>query len=160
MKEKDIIDLQKKNGDKEFYLLKVGMFYHAYDCGAFALSRATRYKIKKKIRKNGDEVLVCGFPLSSIEKVKECVKDIGGAISSVNDNQDIYLIKDIDGSPDLSMVDVSSIKAKKEQNQISKYKEDIIHEILCFDINNSTPVSAWLFLMKIQEKIKNCVSLM
>ena len=34
--------------------MAVGMFYHAYGCGAFALSRATGYRVLCKHRKGGD----------------------------------------------------------------------------------------------------------
>ena len=40
MTEKEILQQQESNGQTAFYLMAVGMFYHAYGCGAFALSRA------------------------------------------------------------------------------------------------------------------------
>jgi hypothetical protein len=41
MTEKEILQQQETNGQKSFYLIAVGMFYHAYGCGAFALARET-----------------------------------------------------------------------------------------------------------------------
>jgi hypothetical protein len=41
MTEKEILQQQESNGQTAFYLMAVGMLYHAYGCGAFALSRAT-----------------------------------------------------------------------------------------------------------------------
>ena len=54
MTEKEILQQQESNGQTAFYLMAVGMFYHAYGCGAFALSRATGYRVLPKHRKGGD----------------------------------------------------------------------------------------------------------
>ena len=54
MTEKEILQQQETNGQKTFYLIAVGMFYHAYGCGAFALARATGYSVLRKHRKHGD----------------------------------------------------------------------------------------------------------
>jgi hypothetical protein len=50
MTEKEILQQQESNGQTAFYLMAVGMFYHAYGCGAFALSRATGYRVLSKHR--------------------------------------------------------------------------------------------------------------
>ena len=36
MTEQELIDRQRARSDGTFYLMKVGMFYHAYDAGAYA----------------------------------------------------------------------------------------------------------------------------
>ena len=66
MTEKEILQQQEQNEQKVFYLIAVGMFYHAYGGGAFALSRATDYRVLRKHRKGGD-ILVCGFPANQLE---------------------------------------------------------------------------------------------
>ena len=45
MTEKEILQEQETIGQTAFYLIAVGMFYHAYGCGAFALARATGYRV-------------------------------------------------------------------------------------------------------------------
>ena len=45
MTEKEILQEQESNNQKAFYLIAVGMFYHAYGCGAFALARVTGYRV-------------------------------------------------------------------------------------------------------------------
>lgn len=45
MTEKEVLQLQEANDQTAFYLIAVGMFYHAYGCGAFALARATGYRV-------------------------------------------------------------------------------------------------------------------
>ena len=58
MTEQELIDRQRARNDGTFYLMKVGMFYHAYDAGAYALARTMGYRVKCKPRKGGDGVLV------------------------------------------------------------------------------------------------------
>ena len=48
MTEKEVLQQQDANQQKAFYLIAVGMFYHAYGCGAFALARATGYRVLRK----------------------------------------------------------------------------------------------------------------
>ena len=59
--------------------MAVGMFYHAYGCGAFALSRATGYRVLRKQRKHGD-VLVCGFPASQLDTVLQRIREAGEVV--------------------------------------------------------------------------------
>ena len=66
MTEKEILQQQEVNEQKAFYLIAVGMFYHAYGNGAFALARATGYRVLRKHRKHGD-ILTCGFPANQLE---------------------------------------------------------------------------------------------
>ena len=74
MTEKEILQQQETNGQKVFYLIAVGMFYHAYGCGAFALARATGYSVLRKHRKQGD-ILTCGFPANQLETVFQRLVD-------------------------------------------------------------------------------------
>ena len=62
MTEQELIRKQEEGGNETLYLMKVGMFFHAYDAGAFALARLMHYRVKRKARKGGREVLVAGFP--------------------------------------------------------------------------------------------------
>ena len=48
MTEKEVLQQQETNGQTAFYLIAVGMFYHAYGCGAFALARTTGYRVLRK----------------------------------------------------------------------------------------------------------------
>ena len=65
MTEQELIRKQEEGGNETLYLMKVGMFFHAYDAGAFALARLMHYRVKRKARKGGREVLVAGFPADS-----------------------------------------------------------------------------------------------
>lgn len=58
MTEQEILKLQDANGNREFYLMLIGKFLHAYGHGAFALARATGYR-------DGSSVYVAGSYWSS-----------------------------------------------------------------------------------------------
>ena len=97
MTEKEILQEQVSNGQTAFYLMAVGMFYHAYGCGAFALARATGYRVLRKHRKGGD-VLVCGFPASQLDTVLQRIREAGGEVEQTGDKA--FLFRGLDGTPD------------------------------------------------------------
>ena len=70
MTEREVLDIQEKNGNQEFLLILIGSFLHAYGYGAFALARATGYRVLRKQRKWG-EVLTCGFPISKLDDIRQ-----------------------------------------------------------------------------------------
>ena len=72
MTEIEILDRQEQTGNREFYLMLIGRFYHAYGCGAFALARVTGYHVRRIQRKQG-EVCVLGFPIDSFDSVRDKV---------------------------------------------------------------------------------------
>ena len=74
MTEKEILQQQESNGQTAFYPIAVGMFYHANGCGAFALSRATGYRV---LSKHGD-ILTCGFPANQLDTVLQRIRETGG----------------------------------------------------------------------------------
>ena len=73
MTEKEVLDLQAERGNQEFFLILVGSFLHAYGHGAFALSRATGYRVMRKQRRQLGEVLTTGFPVAQLDAVREKV---------------------------------------------------------------------------------------
>ena len=77
MTEREILRQQDLNGQRSFYLVLVGKFLHACGNGAFALSRATGYRVRRKQRKWG-EVLVVGFPADRLDLVRQQLRDAGG----------------------------------------------------------------------------------
>ena len=102
MTEREVIEKQEGNGNKEYYLILIGSFLHAYGNGAFALARATGYKVKRKHRKLG-EVLTAGFPATRIDQVMEKIVAAGGEAAPLEDGK-TWLFKGIDGTPDESMI--------------------------------------------------------
>ena len=66
----DKVTLQQQDTTKIF-LFKEGLFYKAYNEGAFLL-KDKNYKVAvKKIKSIENEVLSIGFPISVLEKLKE-----------------------------------------------------------------------------------------
>ena len=76
MKELELIEKQEQSGNTEMYLIKVGMFYHAYNAGAYAIAKLMHYKIRRESRKYGD-VLMVGFPLTRVDAVISKIKEVG-----------------------------------------------------------------------------------
>ena len=77
MTEQEILRLQEVNGQRSFYLVLVGKFFHACGNGAFALSRATGYRVVRKQRRWG-EVVLCGFPIDRFDLVRDRIRAAGG----------------------------------------------------------------------------------
>ena len=85
MTEQELIKKQEEGGNSTLYLMKVGMFFHAYEAGAFALARLMHYRVKRKARKGGREVLMAGFPADRLEVVAERIVAAGGKVLSQTD---------------------------------------------------------------------------
>ena len=101
MTEKEILQLQDENQRNAFYLIAVGMFYHAYGCGAFALARATGYRVLRKHRKHGD-ILTCRFPATQLEAVLPRLREAGGVVEQAGEKT--FLFRGLDGTPGESMI--------------------------------------------------------
>lgn len=152
MTEKELIEQQNSNGGDVFYLLKVGMFYHAYDNGAFALAGLMNYSVRRKRRKGLGEIFVSGFPLQSMSKVMKKIEDENGTIKMIDDG--LYVFSGIDFSTDCDVIEETE-HAKEIDYKENKLLHDIIREIDAFEIGNSTPIDALLFIREIQTKIRN-----
>ena len=57
MTERELIQQQQELGDSRFLVTRSGKFFSAYGCGAFALARATGYRVMHRQRKGGNFVL-------------------------------------------------------------------------------------------------------
>lgn len=51
MTERELIQQQQELGDSRFLVTRSGKFFSAYGCGAFALARATGYRVMHRQRK-------------------------------------------------------------------------------------------------------------
>ncbi len=101
MTEKEVLQKQESNQQTAFYLIAVGMFYHAYGCGAFALARTTGYRVLRKHRKGGD-ILICGFPANQLDTVLQRIREAGGVVEQMGEKT--FLFRGLDGTPDESMI--------------------------------------------------------
>ena len=168
MSEKEIIQRQQQSGNKEFYLVLVGKFLHAIDHGAFALSRATGYKVVRKQRKNGP-VLVCGFPIDRLDIVRQRLRDAGAWVEQINDK--LYRFNGLDGSPDDRMISHNEAKshngalelrslATKGTQDCPRCEDSWVHDswlekaLLSFNLSMSTPMDAMNLIAKLQQQLR------
>ena len=128
MTDKEICDIQRKNGNSEMYLLQRGVLWFAYDGAALALAKVTDYQLKKRKATDRYELQ---FTDSELEKVlammringmtvrrdsKELICFIGG-----NADPDEYLL-DHEGTEkvELSMMEIKTMKEiRKELMEIN-----------------------------------------
>ena len=148
MKETDIIALQKNSNGKNMYLVKVGMFYHAYDSAAFAIARLMHYKVKRKHRRCGD-VLVAGFPIPQLKNIIKKIVEAGGMMAEKND--DYIVFSGIDSSADNSLV-VDDVQ--KQTSNIKFVDTPLREAIRNYDLMNSSPMNAMNFISILKAMIE------
>ena len=154
MTEKEILQEQENNGQKAFYLMAVGMFFHAYGCGAFALSRATGYRVLCKHRKGGD-ILVCGFPANQLDSVLQRIREAGGEVEQTGDKT--FLFRGLDGTPDEKRV--AEPKKAPTPNPSPARGEELggewlADELLSFNLSLSTPMDAMNLIARLQRRLR------
>lgn len=153
MTERELIQQQQELGDSRFLVTRSGKFFSAYGCGAFALARATCYRVMHRQRKGGNFVLTTGFPESHVGKVMEQIIAAGGKIDRQDDGS--FVFSGIDGSEAEALV---SIPEKTEGGQDRKgskssYDNSLQAMILSFDLSRSTPMDAMNFIDLLQKRI-------
>ena len=161
MTEKEILQQQESSGQKAFYLMAVGMFYHAYGCGAFALARATGYRVLRKHRKGGD-ILVCGFPANQLDTVLQRIREAGGEVEQTGEKT--FLFRGLDGTPDETMVeesrgqvhDCSTAAYHATCPPDSPLDSDswLADELLSFNLSLSTPMDAMNLIARLQRRLR------
>lgn len=154
MTEQQVLNQQQQNGEKEFYLILVGSFLHAYGNGAFALGRATGYRVIRKTRKSG-AILTTGFPANRIESVRRSLSEQGGMLEQLDAKT--WKFSGIDGTPDEGMVQqpaASSPKLQKSKPTSYSSSGDWLREALDkFDLSRSTPLEAIMFLGTLKQQL-------
>lgn len=164
MTEREILDKQEQTGNQEYYLMLVGSFLHAYGNGAFALARATGYRVLRKQRKWG-EVLTLGFPAGRLDLVRQRVRDAGGDVEQVD--QKTFLFRGIDGTPDPAMVSEpartggqfslrkcgDAIRCEPELTLGQSPSDWLAEAVRGFNLSVSTPMDAMLFISSLQQRL-------
>ena len=155
MTEKEILQQQETNGQTAFYLIAVGMFYHAYGCGAFALSRATGYRVLRKQRKRGD-ILVCGFPTSQLDTALQRIREAGGEVEQTGEKT--FLFRGLDGTADEKLI------AEQKPQTVTSPPKDVpqseapfswlVDELLSFNLSLSTPMDAMNLIARLQRRLR------
>lgn len=155
MTEKELINRQQEYGDKRFVVTRSGKFFSAYDCGAFALARATGYRVMRRPRKGGYFVLTTGFPESRLENVLLQIIEAGGKIERQGEND--FIFSGVDGSAEESLVsEQTRTKKKQEKNGQTKNADGDLYSIIrSFDLLHSSPMEAMDFINDLQQRIRN-----
>lgn len=155
MTELELIARQEKGNNETLYLMKVGMFFHAYEAGAFALARLMRYRVKRKIRKGGREVLVAGFPANNLSAVTERIHAAGGKVLAQTETWVEF--SGLDCTADATLVDEpkSVATTDKPQVPVEDKADEWKRKILDYDLSHSTPLDAMNFLSAVQKELRN-----
>lgn len=82
-----IVKKMKEAHKDSIVLIKIGSFYHVYSRDAYILSYLFDYKLKQLEK----DYITCGFPINSINKVIECLKEkqVNYIIVKKDDNYEI-----------------------------------------------------------------------
>lgn len=151
MTENELIEKQREYGDSLFVVTRSGKFYSAYDCGAFALARATGYRVMRRPRKGGRFVLTVGFPDSRLASVLEHIATCGGNIEQ--QETDYFVFSNIDSSADEGLISEQTTKKKGQDKNIAT--GDLRSMILSFDLLHSSPMEAMDFINRLQQHIRS-----
>lgn len=149
MTEQECIQKQQEYGEGFFMVVKSGNFYNAYGCGAFALARATGYRVMRRLRKGGRFVLTTGFPLSRLDYVLAQIEAKGGKIEQCG--CDVFFFSGVDGSEDMMLV--SEQKPADFHKEKTNTVDDLREEILAFNLSRSTPMEAMIFIDNLQKRL-------
>lgn len=154
MTENELVQRQQEYGDKRFVVTKSGKFFSAYGCGAFALARATGYRVMRRQRKGGHFVLTTGFPENRIENVLEQLEACGGKIEQRGEEH--FVFSGIDGSEDEKLVSDQkpAVPRHGKENKKQVSNDSLQALILSFDLSRSTPMEAMNFIYQLQKRIQ------
>ena len=143
IKEQELIKKQEESGNEVLCLMKIGYFFHAYNAGAYALARVMKYRVRKKVRRSGLEMITAGFPADNLESVIVCIKAAGGQILSQTD--DWVEFTGIDCTSEGIVVMEPEKKVKLEPQDTA-----VVEAIRSYDLSRSTPLDALNFIAKLQ----------
>lgn len=157
MTEQEILKRQAETGNREFFLMLVGKFLHAYGNGAFALARATGYRVLRKQRRGGD-VLTCGFPMGSLEQVRQRLHEAGGIVEKLDEKT--YLFRGPDGTPDPQLVSEPQPKPAAQPGKAAAAEQGggdhwLVEAVRGYNLSLSTPVDAMLFVRNLQQQLND-----
>ena len=148
----DKVTLQQQDTTKIF-LFKEGIFYKAYNEGAFLL-RDRNYKVTiKKIKSIENEVLSIGFPVSVFDKIKENKQ------SKVYDNYVCLQTNIVYNDKMYSEWRDNQAATNSNNSGTSNTKEinnkALIESIKNFPLANKTPMEVFMWVANLQKMISN-----
>lgn len=154
MTERDILERQEQTGNRQYYLMLVGSFLHAYGHGAFALARLMGYRVVRKQRKGG-EVLVTGFPANRLDMLRQRLADCGGLLQQVDTTT--WTFEGVDGTPDAALVSTAAPRPAADADAAPAVStaDWLVERVLSFNLSQATPLEAMMFLGCLQQQIRS-----
>jgi hypothetical protein len=149
LKEQELINKQEESGNKVLCLMKMGYFFHAYNAGACALARVMNYRVTRKVRRSGLEILTAGFPSDHLPSVLESITAAGGRILSQTDDWVEFTGIDCTAEGIEVVEQEKKPKAPKEPEESSRESE-LAKMIRSYDLYSSTPMDAMAFIARLQ----------
>lgn len=146
MTEQELCDRQRENGNSELYLLKRGTFWRAYDGGAFALARITRYQIK---RLKTLERYVLGFPLVALDRVLVVMEENGLTVKDHQEDDILITFSGGDPAPDERLVTAEG-EASADDNADYLELKSVRKELLDINLADET-----LTLSELSAQVRN-----
>lgn len=159
MTEQEIIERQQENENKEFYLIRQGIFYNAYEGGAYALHRLTGYQLRRKHGKT-DGPVTAGFNTKVIEAVLKKIEEQGGTWNKIDENT--YSFQGIDGTPEPTAIEVAPPKAKRTKKPAKPEPAApgespdygwLAEAVRGFNLSAATPIDVVIFVSQLQRKL-------
>jgi len=153
MTERELIRKQAEYGEERFPVVRSGKFFLACDCGAFALARATGYRVMRRPRREGC-VLTTGFPESRLEKVLGQIAAAGGRIE--RQDADSFVFSGVDGGEDETLVSEQPRKELRKGKGAERIpaEQTLRETIRSFDLSRSTPMEAMNFIDRLQKQLR------
>ncbi|MFV5686518.1 hypothetical protein ACM55I_13855 [Flavobacterium sp. GB2R13] len=151
------ITQQVQNPSKVF-LFKEGIFYKAYNQGAY-LMRHKNYKVHvKKIKNIENNVLTIGFPIAVFEALKKdfAIQDFEfyscfdtPVVFNETEYQNWYTDKINTNREDMKLITQREIKTE------SSFITELTAQIINYPLANKTPMEVFLWVASLQCKIIN-----
>ena len=170
MTERELIDRQHNDGC--YYLMQVGLFWHAYEEGAFALARITGYGVRRLKRRDNTIVHLLGFPDSSLKHVEEILCQHSISLDVVNGDTRLLCFCGGDGSFDETFVREHRKTPSQQQGQsvnpgmdmesgvkIDTMGKQLVNEVRDYDLLNATPIDALMFVTKLKRMLSSAALL-
>jgi len=149
LKEQELINKQEESGNEVLCLMKIGYFFHAYNAGACALARVMNYRVMRKVRRSGLEILTAGFPADNLPSVMKCITAAGGQILSQTDDWVEFTGIDCTAKGIEIVEQEKKPKAPREPVESSQ-ESDLAKMIRSYDLLHSAPLDAMIFIAKLQ----------
>ena len=148
---------QKELPADDCLLLCIDGFYQAYGRGAFALSRAMKYRVLRRHRPWG-EVLTCGFPDLLLGKVFLRLRKTRADVEMLENNA--FLVHNIDDTPDETMVwDADDDDLFMTSEPTLCVTEDWLADaVTSFNTKETNNVDAMCYMKTLQERLSQTTS--